>query len=442
MKIDLMELLKIKIEKKVKLLYYCYIRMINIFDYMERRNMLKNIYVNGYKGFNELEISKLTNINIIVGANNIGKTSLLEAIEFLSNPSDLYRLWKRLSVRKENPNLYYRIGNLFNKNNDKGKMVFRFNYDENKYIMKIDKKEEIIIETQFNDHGNISSIDKRKIIKNLISKRMKKYFVNETNEELNKLKELLSEDDMVDKINDITSELISLKRELKEQEEKRIKLNIRTRCSQGGTKLETLKVNETGTIFEAQEKKGNYECILLCPINYLKGDYEEKKITEIIENQQKELLIEPLRYFDQNIIDINYSAVIKDYTLTLKSGETKFTLPISEFGDGLKKTLVLLSYIYSMKNGILLIDEIENGLHKDVLLDVYKALILSAQTQNVQIILTTHSLEAIKTLSHSVDNINNIGLHRIEKFKNKIYVDSYIGEELSNYLFNIGGDPR
>ena len=38
-------------------------------------------------------------------------------------------------------------------------------------------------------------------------------------------------------------------------------------------------------------------------------------------------------------------------------------LPINHLGDGIVRILNILSYIYSTRNGILMIDEIENGLH-------------------------------------------------------------------------------
>lgn len=45
--------------------------------------MIDSLKLKNYRGFKELELTDLKKINIIVGANNVGKTSILEAIELL-----------------------------------------------------------------------------------------------------------------------------------------------------------------------------------------------------------------------------------------------------------------------------------------------------------------------------------------------------------------------
>jgi AAA15 family ATPase/GTPase len=45
--------------------------------------MIKNIKINNYKCFKNFEIKAFKRINILVGNNNSGKTSLLEAIALL-----------------------------------------------------------------------------------------------------------------------------------------------------------------------------------------------------------------------------------------------------------------------------------------------------------------------------------------------------------------------
>ena len=46
--------------------------------------MLKRLQIRNFRGFNALKIDQLSDINLIVGKNNSGKTSLLEAIFLLS----------------------------------------------------------------------------------------------------------------------------------------------------------------------------------------------------------------------------------------------------------------------------------------------------------------------------------------------------------------------
>ena len=42
--------------------------------------MINDVKIGAYRGLKELEIKELKNINVFVGPNNCGKTSVLEAI--------------------------------------------------------------------------------------------------------------------------------------------------------------------------------------------------------------------------------------------------------------------------------------------------------------------------------------------------------------------------
>lgn len=49
--------------------------------------MLNSFSVKNYRGFRDLTIDRLTRVNIVAGMNNTGKTSLLEAILLMLEPS-------------------------------------------------------------------------------------------------------------------------------------------------------------------------------------------------------------------------------------------------------------------------------------------------------------------------------------------------------------------
>jgi len=42
--------------------------------------MITKLKIDGFKGFKQLEISKLSRITLLGGRNNVGKTSILEAL--------------------------------------------------------------------------------------------------------------------------------------------------------------------------------------------------------------------------------------------------------------------------------------------------------------------------------------------------------------------------
>lgn len=55
--------------------------------------MLDSLDIRGYRGFTNFHISKLGRINLLVGGNNSGKTTVLEAVELLSSGPSLAPLW-------------------------------------------------------------------------------------------------------------------------------------------------------------------------------------------------------------------------------------------------------------------------------------------------------------------------------------------------------------
>lgn len=62
-------------------------------------NYLTYLNIHHFKSIGELEISDLSNINIIVGTNNSGKTSLLEAISILGNEDSVKSILNNVSRR-------------------------------------------------------------------------------------------------------------------------------------------------------------------------------------------------------------------------------------------------------------------------------------------------------------------------------------------------------
>src|ERR1700674_5159854 len=63
--------------------------------------MISSIRVEGYRGFERFEMSGLGRVNLLVGTNNSGKTSVLEAIDLLTSKGDPLSIWNLLWRRGE-----------------------------------------------------------------------------------------------------------------------------------------------------------------------------------------------------------------------------------------------------------------------------------------------------------------------------------------------------
>ena len=66
---------------------------------MTTRN-LENITIHQFRGLKELELKDLGQINLLVGVNNSGKTSVLEALSIYCDPLDI-RTWLITARQRE-----------------------------------------------------------------------------------------------------------------------------------------------------------------------------------------------------------------------------------------------------------------------------------------------------------------------------------------------------
>ena len=76
-------------------------------------------------------------------------------------------------------------------------------------------------------------------------------------------------------------------------------------------------------------------------------------------------------------------------------------VPVGSFGEGLRRLLSLATLLCGMRGGILLIDEIDTGLHYSVLADMWKLVIGTAIKNDIQVFATTHSLDCLRGLNEA-----------------------------------------
>jgi AAA15 family ATPase/GTPase len=50
---------------------------------------LDSVIIHQFRGIRDLELKDLGRVNLLVGINNSGKTSVLEALQIYSNPLDI-----------------------------------------------------------------------------------------------------------------------------------------------------------------------------------------------------------------------------------------------------------------------------------------------------------------------------------------------------------------
>jgi ABC-type Mn2+/Zn2+ transport system ATPase subunit len=124
---------------------------------------------------------------------------------------------------------------------------------------------------------------------------------------------------------------------------------------------------------------------------------------------KKQNLIDCLKILDENITDV--STIMVDRVVQLyitKKDNTK--MPLYVMGDGIRKIMNIALAMLANPNSILLIDEVENGLHYSLHSKFWELMATLAIREHCQIIATTHSYECI---CGALEGVKHKGLHDV-----------------------------
>jgi hypothetical protein len=120
-------------------------------------------------------------------------------------------------------------------------------------------------------------------------------------------------------------------------------------------------------------------------------------------------------------------------------------VPLSSMGDGLNRILSIVLAMSDTQDGVILIDEIENGLHHSVQEDFWRAIAEAAERFNVQVFATTHSREMAMAAHRAFEARDEYDFryHRLDRNKKtgQIYPTTY--DQLTmNDAMEMGAEVR
>ena len=75
--------------------------------------------------------------------------------------------------------------------------------------------------------------------------------------------------------------------------------------------------------------------------------------------------------------------------------------PLKSLGDGALRIFGIALALANSRDGFLLIDESENGIHHSIQRDFWRMVLQTAQANNVQVLATTHSWDCIKGFAYA-----------------------------------------
>lgn len=122
-------------------------------------------------------------------------------------------------------------------------------------------------------------------------------------------------------------------------------------------------------------------------------------LSELFKRKQKNLVLERLAIFDKSI----YTIDILNNDVYIGFDGINEMLPLGMTGDGLRRYLNIVACSANPKTNIIVIDEVDNGLHYSAYKKLWEAIFALSKTTNKQVFITTHSKETLYRLNEMLE---------------------------------------
>ena len=161
---------------------------------------------------------------------------------------------------------------------------------------------------------------------------------------------------------------------------------------------------------------------------------------EVALTEDEDRATEALRLIRGNAIDrvavvgddrSRYRTSSGQRVLVKLSGEST-PVPLKSLGDGATRIFGVALALANSRNGFLVIDEAENGIHHSVQSDYWKMVLRTSHRNNVQVLATTHSWDCVRGFARAAmeDNDSEGILARLERRGGDIAAVMYSEDEL------------
>lgn len=350
--------------------------------------MMRSFHVKSFRGFHDLKLEKLARVNLIAGMNNVGKTALLEAI-FLHLGPDNPELGLRVSVMRGMDQFKIELEEIW------GPLFYGFKTNGSIEIASKDEK------------------NRARTLKISLSPVENQQLTAAGKNGKGKLPHA---------IRTATTVLGATE------------LILYFRDSDGKANTTRLYLASDGTKRGLQVKRDR---IIISP----PGVFLTTRARFLHEDAERFSKLEATNRATSVLTTLQLLEMrLQKLALLIAGGETIIhgdlgtgrLIPLPLMGEGMSRLLSIVLAIANTSKGVVLIDEIENGLHYSVLKKVWQAIAKSAQESDTQIFATTHSWECIKAAHEAFDEMSvyDFALHRLDRVGDEIQAVVYDQEIL------------
>ena len=391
---------------------------------MTTRN-LENITIHQFRGLKELELKNLGQINLLVGINNSGKTSVLEALSVYCDPLDL-RGWVSTARQREE---------MFSSSRTPPLDALRWLFNKDTANVGVGN---IVI----SGNGTFAVKKMRAVYENIegmFFPQKRKEFVH-MNESIN------SEDEDIQISDD--EDILELRKGLDLQVEIEVHDNQLKLFNDGSPIfVDTYRLWENDFLLSKKSTKNEFKLpiSMVTPTSHRSNIGQFRLLSEARFYNFKSDVLDLLVQMDQNISDIEIllqpESISSRFSIYIQHKKLGL-VPVSSFGDGVRRLLHIALKLVNLKNGVFLIDELESTIHTEALQNSFQWLVKWCKELNVQLFATTHSLEAVDALLAVTEDVSDLVLYRLEPKENCTKVIRHDWSRLKRLREELGQEVR
>ncbi|MBE9125001.1 MULTISPECIES: AAA family ATPase [unclassified Coleofasciculus] len=344
--------------------------------------MLRDLTIQNYRCFNNFHIDGLAQVNLFVGMNNVGKTTLLEAVYLITNHG----------------NPIYLFGVMINR----GEVNIKdSNISTDSSLLKIKYKYPIY----------------------------RLFYKNQTTEEKKIIIQSSSTKKIIIQVAEVHNAQFSSNNPTIDERDLDLETELSRKC------LAVLYDNKSYNPFPISSDGFSHQnfykkSILHLPSSSSESIWVTNELTEvrdlarlwdkIILTPKEDKVIEALQTLAPNIQRLSFTSNQNFYSDILLKVEGKTEpLPLSSMGEGMGRILNLAMAAVTVENGFLLVDEIETGLYYESQTDMWRLMLEIAQQLNIQIFATTHSWDCICAFQEALDELDDPSMGKLFRLSRK-----------------------
>jgi ABC-type multidrug transport system ATPase subunit len=345
--------------------------------------VLQHLQVQEFRALKDFRMADLGRINLLVGTNNCGKTSVLEAVSMLLAPGSPGEIWRSLVRRgetRDDADFEVELGHLFHG-----------------HELTVDSHLTVAGEGQ----GSGLRLDAR------VAEREKHDPVPRRRARQGQLRFPTAEPDDED---GALRGMVLVLRWLRDGHQQELRLPITQR---GGLSSED----------SGPWRREEGAPVQLVTAETLGRDEIVSLLGDVLLTPEEETVLEALHAIEPTIERLaTIAAPARRYTrldrggIAVKLGGQR--VPIGSLGDGIWRILGITLALVRARGGVLLVDEIDTGLHYSVLGVMWRLVFDAATHLGVQVFATTHSRDCYESLAEiSRPDGSDVTIQRIERGK-------------------------